>query len=127
MTSQLDQALNAACVLLTEDHSLLECLTAIQRKRHWFRPEDDFSLDPMIVADHMDAVELEATSAATLCSDAGLTALAGVCTQIANRVALAKRMGAGDRSALSDLQRITSDGRIKLDASCDIASEYSRL
>jgi hypothetical protein len=107
--SSIDAALDAACVLLTEDHFLVEAFSACRRGRVWFRP--GCLRDQVEVDAHLDKVELEASNAANLCANAGLSALAECCTKIANRVSLAKRQGTCDCDATVDLQSLTCEAR----------------
>ena len=126
MSGPLDQALTAACVLLTKDHFLVEALSAARRGRVWFRPDEYFEFNSIETAAHLDKVEMEATHAANMCANVGLTALANCCKKIADRILLAKRQGTDDCDALADLSKLTTAGRDALDAAEEIAAEYSR-
>lgn len=115
--STLDDALSAACVLLTEDHWLVEALSAARRDRPWFRPDYDREL--IETSAHLDAVELEADTAANMCANTGLPALADCCRKIANRIGLAKRQGTDDTCAIADLARLTGPAVEELDRASD--------
>ena len=107
--SELTAALNAACVLLTEDHHLVEAFSASRRGRVWFRP--DYDRDLVETSAHLDAKELMADQAANRCANVGLTALADCCQKVAQRIALAKRQGTDDRDAVPDMSRLTTTAR----------------
>lgn len=109
INAAVNAALNAAHVLLTEDHHLVEALAASRRGRTWARLEYD--RDRVEVSAHLDSVEMEAVKASNLCADAGLTALADWCEKIANRISLAKREGDRDRIAEDELKVLTCQGR----------------
>jgi hypothetical protein len=121
----IDLALNAATILLTEDRQMPEALSACRRGRSFFR--HDYTFDLIDVADHLNAVELEADKAANLCANAGLPALAELCKRVANRISLARRQGTDDCDALADLSKLTTAGVEALDAAEEIAAEYSRV
>lgn len=117
----LNNALNAATILLSEDHHLVEAISAARRGRFWFRPEYDMEL--VEVSAHLNAVELEAHSAANLCANAGLPALADCCKRIAHRVSVANRNGTDDTCAVADLSRLTTAGQEELDIQSDLHAE----
>ena len=123
--SPIETALTAAHNLLWVDHLLVEALEAARKDRQWFEPTYDQDLKE--VRAHLDEVELEATKASNLCEDEGLTALAGWCRKIANRVSQAKRFRAADKTAIDDLKVLTCAGRNALDAAEEIVAEYSRV
>lgn len=123
--STIEMALNAATILLNEDHQMPDALSACRRGRLFFR--DEWTFDLVDVADHLTAVELEADKAANFCANAGLVALAEICKRVANRIGLAKRQGTDDCDALADLSKLTTAGREALDAAEEIAEQYTRV
>lgn len=121
----IELALKAAHDLLWVDHFLVEALEAARKDKQWFEPSYDRDL--LEVRDHLDKVELEALKASNMCEDEGLTALAGWCKKIANRVNQAKRFRSADKTAIDDFKVLTCGARNALDAAEEIAAEYSRV
>jgi hypothetical protein len=118
MTDTIDLALDAACHLLTEDHHLVEALSASRRGRFWFRP--DYDMEIVEVSKHLDALELEAHKAANLCANSGLPTLADCCRKIAHRIAVARRNGVDDCTAMPDLSKLTTAGMDALEHATDL-------
>lgn len=125
MSGQLDAAITAATILFTEDHYLVEALSAARRGRVWFRP--DYDMDLVEVSAHLGKVAAEADEAACLCYVAGLYDLSRLCERIAQRITLAKHAYTADITAIPDLSRLTVAGRDALDAAEEIAAEQSRV
>ena len=124
--STTTDALDAACVLLTEDRYLVQALSACRRGRGMFQP--DYEQEPKDVSEHLEAVELEAQSASNMCANAGLVELANSCKRISDRIRLARRQGTDDTCAVADLSRLTTAGQEELDIQCDeYASNSSRI
>ena len=123
--SAIEKALNAATALLTEDHFLVEAISAAKSGRVWFRPDYDRELVEVSV--HLSKVAAQADEAACLCYVAGLHELSRLCERFAQRIALAKHTGTADVVAIPDLSRLTVAGRDALDAAEEIAAEQSRF
>lgn len=77
-------AVESATDFLTGPHHLLQALVALQRGRVLFRPEP--FADPLSVRAHLEQVAIDAENVRITCHRAGLSHLAGLCNQIANRI-----------------------------------------
>lgn len=119
----MDEALNAAAVLLTEDRFMVEALSASRRGRAWFIRDDGFDDSPIATAEHLHKVELEATVASNMCANNGLQALADACRRIANRIYEAQMNGPDDCRALPDLSKLVTIAVDALDKATDEHAE----
>jgi len=114
MTCRRETALNAATILLTEDHHLVEALHALSKGRQWFRPDYDQEL--IEVEAHLSKVADEACTAWMACRSAGLDNLAKACGRIDMILRHACAIGPkGAAGCKGDLIMQTQHGKESLD------------
>jgi HPt (histidine-containing phosphotransfer) domain-containing protein len=124
MTTSIDQrteALNAATVLFTEDHSLVEALKALQSGKWTFIPDKAYgSLAPALdTTEHLADLADEAWNVTELCNAAGLTALAGLAKRLDQSIRKVLVDPRTVRDSLAGFSMLTTDARITLDAEED--------